>query len=96
MKTEFDHNDEIIATADLEGLLCEDSTVTIFGKKYIVFENHHTVEIDENGTHEKVVCTVFTEEELDDWEKSLIVNYGKTQGFVHKIVEILKDYLNNH
>ena len=46
--------------------LCEDSTVTIFGKKYIVFENHHTVEIDENGTHEKVVCTVFTEEELDD------------------------------
>ena len=95
MKTEFDHNDEIIATADLEGLLCEDSTVTIFGKKYIVFENHHTVEIDENGTHEKVVCTVFTEEELDDWGESLI-NYGKTQGFVHKIVEILKDYLNNH
>ena len=67
MKTEFDHNDEIIATADLEELLCEDSTVTIFGKKYIVFENHHTVEIDENGTHEKVVCTVYTEEELDDW-----------------------------
>ena len=95
MKTEFDHNDEIIATADLEGLLCEDSTVTIFGKKYIVFENHHTVEIDENGTHEKVVCTVFTEEELDDWGESLI-NYGKTQGFVYKIVEILKDYLNNH
>ena len=77
MKTEFDHNDEIIATADLEELLYEDSTVTIFGKKYIVFENHHEVEIDENGTHEKVVCTVFTEEELDDWEKSLIVNYGK-------------------
>ena len=95
MKTEFDHNDEIIATADLEELLREDSTVTIFGKKYIVFENHHTVEIDENGTHEKVVCTVFTEEELDDWGESLI-NYGKTQGFVHKIVEILKDYLNNH
>lgn len=77
MKTEFDHNDEIIATADLEELLCEDSTVTIFGKKYIVFENYHKVEIDEDGTHEKVVCTVFTEEELDDWEKSLIVNYGK-------------------
>ena len=75
MKTEFDHNDEIIATADLEGLLCEDSTVTIFGKKYIVFENHYIVEIDENGAHEKVVCTVFTEEELDDWEKSLIINY---------------------
>ena len=75
MKTEFNHNDEIIATADLEELLCEDSTVTIFGKKYIVFENHHTVEIDENGTHEKVVCTVFTEEELDDWgEKYLSWN----------------------
>ena len=75
MKTEFDHNDEIITTADLEELLCEDSTVTIFGKKYIVFENHHIVKIDENGVHEKVVCTVFTEEELDDWEKSLIINY---------------------
>ena len=49
--------------------LCEDSTVTIFGKKYIVFENHHTVEIDENGVHEKVVCTVVTEEEYEDWEK---------------------------
>lgn len=69
MKTEFDHNDEIIATADLEELLCEDSTVTIFGKKYIVFENHHKVEIDENGAHEKVVCTVFTEEEYENWHK---------------------------
>ena len=77
MKTEFDHNDEIIATDDLEKRLCEDSTVTIFGKKYIVFESYLTVEIDENGAHEKVVCTVFTEEELDDWRKSLIVNYGK-------------------
>lgn len=66
MKTEFDHNDEIIATADLEELLCEDSTVTIFGKKYIVFENHHKVEIDENGVHEKVVCTVVTEEEYEN------------------------------
>ena len=69
MKTEFNYNDEIIATVDLEGLLCEDSTVTIFGKKYIVFENHHTVEIDENGRHENVVCTVVTEEEYEDWEK---------------------------
>ena len=69
MKTEFDHNDEIIATADLEGLLCEDSTVTIFGKKYIVFENHYIAEIDENGAHEKVVCTVVSEEEYEDWEK---------------------------
>ena len=66
MKTEFEHNDEIIATADLEELLRENSTVTIFGKKYIVFENHHIVEIDENGAHEKVVCTVYTEEELDN------------------------------
>ena len=69
MKTEFDHNDEIIATADLEEPLREDSTVTIFGKKYIVFENHHKVEIDENGTHEKVVCTVVTEEEYENWHK---------------------------
>lgn len=69
MKTEFDHNDEIIATADLEELLYEDSTVTIFGKKYIVFENYHKVEIDENGTHEKVVCTVVTEEEYENWHK---------------------------
>ena len=68
MKTEFDHNDEIIATADLEELLCKDSTVTIFGKKYIVFENYQ-VEIDEDGTHEKVVCTVVTEEEYENWHK---------------------------
>ena len=69
MKTEFDYNDEIIATADLEEPLCEDSTVTIFGKKYVVFENYHKVEIDENGAHEKVVCTVVSEEEYEDWEK---------------------------
>ena len=66
MKTEFEHNYEIIATADLEELLCEDSTVTIFGKKYIVFENYHEVEIDEDGTNEKVVCTVVTEEEYEN------------------------------
>ena len=69
MKTEFDHNDEIIATADLEKSLYENSTVTIFGKKYIVFENDYIVEIDENGAHEKVVCTVVSEEEYEDWEK---------------------------
>lgn len=59
MKTEFDHNDEIIATADLEELLCEDSTVTIFGKKYIVFENHHIVKIDEMVCMKKlyVLCS---------------------------------------
>lgn len=66
MKIEFKHNNEIIATADLEKLLYEDSTVTIFGKEYVVFENYHDVEIDENGTHEKVVCTVVTEKEREN------------------------------
>lgn len=66
MKTEFKYNNNIIATADLEKLLYEDSTVTIFGKEYVVFENYHTVEIDENGVHEKVVCTVVTEEEYEE------------------------------
>lgn len=69
MKTEFEHNDEIITTANLEELLCENSTVTIFGKKYIVFESYYEVEIDENGAHEKVVCTVVTEEEYENWHK---------------------------
>ena len=69
MKIEFKHNNEIIATADLEKLLYEDSTVTIFGKEYVVFENYHDVEIDENGTHEKVVCTVVTEKERENWYK---------------------------
>ena len=83
MKTEFDHNDEIIATADLEELLCEDSTVTIFGKKYIVFENYHEVEIDENGVHEKVVCTVVTEKEKIDWDNQ--PEYNKIyEGIVHE------------
>ena len=69
MKTEFEHNDKIIATADLEEPLYEDFTVTIYGKEYVVFENYHDVEIDENGVHEKVVCTVVTEEEYEGWEK---------------------------
>ena len=69
MKTEFEYDNKIIATADLEKSLYEDSTVTIFGKKYVVFENHHEVEIDENGVHEKVVCIVVSEEEYEDWEK---------------------------
>ena len=69
MKTEFEHNDKIIATADLEEPLYEDSTVTIFGKEYVVFENYHDVEIDENGVREKVVCTVVTEEEYEEWGK---------------------------
>lgn len=69
MKTEFEHNNNIIATADLEEPLYEDSTVTIYGKEYVVFENYHDVEIDEDGTHEKVVCTVVTEEEYEEWEK---------------------------
>lgn len=69
MKTEFEYNDNIIATADLEEPLYEDSTVTIFGKEYVVFENYHYVEIDKNGVHEKVVCTVVTEEEHEEWKK---------------------------
>lgn len=68
MKTEFEHNGEIIATADLEEPLYEDSTVRIFGKEYVVFENYHEVEIDEDGSHEKVVCTVVTEKEKIDWD----------------------------
>ena len=66
MKTEFEYNDNIIATADLEKPLYEDSRVTIYGKEYVVFENYHDVEIDENGVHEKVVCTVVTEEEYEE------------------------------
>jgi hypothetical protein len=69
MKTEFEYNNYIIATADLEEPLYEDSTVTIYGKEYVVFENYHDVEIDEDGTHEKVVCTVVSEEEYEEWEK---------------------------
>lgn len=69
MKTEFEYNNYIIATADLEEPLYEDSTVTIFGKEYIVFENYHDVEIDEDWAHEKVVCTVVSEEEHEEWEK---------------------------
>lgn len=69
MKTEFEYNDKIIATADLEEQLYENSTVTIYGKEYVVFENYHNVEIDEDGAHEKVVCTVVTEEEYEEWEK---------------------------
>lgn len=69
MKTEFEYNNNIIATADLEEPLYEDSVVTIYGKEYVVFENYHEVKIDEDGTHEKVVCSVITEEEYEDWEK---------------------------
>lgn len=69
MKTEFEHKNKIIATADLEEPLYEDSTITIFGKEYVVFENYHDVEINEDGAHEKVVCTVVTEEEYEEWEK---------------------------
>ena len=51
----------------MEEPLYEDSTVIIFGKEYVVFENYHEVEIDEDGSHEKVVCTVVTEEEYDSY-----------------------------
>lgn len=69
MKIEFEHNGEIITTADLEKMLYVDDTVTIFGKEYVVFENYHNVEIDESGTHEKIVCTVVSEEECEEWKK---------------------------
>ena len=69
MKIEFEHNGEIIATADLEKMLYVDDTVTIYGKEYMVFENYHNVKIDENGTHEKIVCTVVSEEECEEWKK---------------------------
>ncbi len=68
MKTEFEYDNKIIATADLEEPLYEDSTVTIFGKEYVVFENYHDVEIDKDGVHEKVVCTVVTEKEKINWD----------------------------
>lgn len=68
MKTEFIYNDEIIATADLEEPLYENSTVAIFGKEYIVFENHHEVKVDEDGSHEKVECIVVSQEEYEEWE----------------------------
>ena len=69
MKIEFEHNGEIIVTADLEKMLYVDDTVTIYGKEYMVFENYHNVKIDENGTHEKIVCTVVSEEECEEWKK---------------------------
>ena len=69
MKTEFEHDGKIIATADLEEPLYEDEFVTIFGKEYVVYQNYHEVEIDEDGSHEKVVCTVVTEEEYDSYHK---------------------------
>lgn len=69
MKTEFIYNDEIIATVDLEEPLYENSTVVaIFGKEYIVFENHHEVEINADGSYEKMVCAVVSEEEYEEWE----------------------------
>ena len=32
----------------------------------MLFENHYKVEIDENDVHEKVLCTVVTEEEYKE------------------------------
>ena len=83
MKTEFEHNGEIIAIANLEKMLYVDDTITIFGKEYVVFENYHEVEIDENDVHEKVVCTVVTEKEKIDWDNQ--PEYNKIyEGIVHE------------
>lgn len=69
MKTEFEHNGKIIATADLLVPLYEEDIVKIFGKDYVVFENSHEVEIHTSGCIEKVICSVITEEEWEEWHK---------------------------
>ena len=69
MKTEFEYNNKIIATADLEEPLYEDESVTIFGKEYVVYQNHHEVEIHNSGCEEKVICSIITEEEWEEWHK---------------------------
>lgn len=69
MKVEFEYEKQIFATADLEIPLYEDESVRIYGKDYIVHSNYHDVEIDENGTHEKIICSLVTEEEYEEWEK---------------------------
>ena len=69
MKVEFEYDNKIIATADLEILLYEDESVRIYGKDYIVHSNYHDVEIDEEGAHEKIICSVVTEEEYEEWER---------------------------
>lgn len=69
MKTEFEHDGKIIATADLEVPLYEDDCIKIFGKDYIVYQNSHEVEIHSSGCTEKVICSVVTEEEWEEWER---------------------------
>ena len=68
MKVEFEHENQIFATADLEIPLYEDESVRIYGKDYIVHSNYHDVEIDENGTHENLIYSLVTEEEYEEWE----------------------------
>jgi len=64
MIVEFEHNDEIIAKAELSQPLYEDESVKIHGVEYVVKYNWHDVEIDENdNVHERCVCQIFTEEE---------------------------------
>lgn len=69
MKTEFEYDNKIIATADLEEPLYEDESVTIFGKEYVVYQNYHEVEIHNSGCEEKVICSIITEEEWEEWHK---------------------------
>ena len=69
MKTKFEHDGEIIATADLLVSLHEEDWVKIFGKDYVVFEISHEVEIHTSGCEEKVICSVITKEERLEWER---------------------------
>lgn len=69
MKVEFECDNKIIATADLEIPLYENESVRIYGKDYIVHSNYHDVEINEEGVHEKIICSLVTEEEYEEWEK---------------------------
>lgn len=69
MKTEFEHHGRIIATADLEKSLYEDDSIKIYDEEYVVFENHHEVEIHSSGCTEKVICSVVTEDEWIEWKR---------------------------
>ena len=69
MKVEFQHNDVIITTVDLEIPVYEEDIIKIFNKNYVVWETYHDIEIDDLGVHEKIVCDVITEEEREECDK---------------------------
>ena len=69
MKVEFEYNNKIIATADLEIPLYEDESVRIYGKDYIVHNTYHDVEIHNSGVCEKIICSLISEEEYEEWER---------------------------